>query len=104
MFCRDDIRLIAVVVSLIGVVLIARPPFIFDAIRVGRENDLSLRAFRVDAAKLVTTRERMVAVGHVPVDLNKKTILTTFINSVALLGVAAVTCECKSPFEMHNRL
>ncbi|KAF8333683.1 integral membrane protein DUF6 [Amanita rubescens] len=71
-------EVLAGIVSLVGVVLIARPPFIFDAIRVGHlpgEKELSLRAFQVDAAKLVTTRERMVAVG------------------VALLGVAAVTCE-----------
>ncbi|KAF8332458.1 hypothetical protein F5887DRAFT_996913 [Amanita rubescens] len=71
-------EVLAGIVSLVGVVLIARPPFIFDAIRVGHlpgEKELSLRAYQVDAAKLVTTRERMVAVG------------------VALLGVAAVTCE-----------
>lgn len=76
-------EVVAGVVSLVGVVLIARPPFLFLSAVPGHGLNSELRRA---VEKGVTTAQRMVAVG------------------VALSGVAGVTCECESGLSAEWRI
>ena len=77
--------------SLVGVVLIARPPFLFSEKGRGGSGEL-----RREVQEEATTVQRMVAVGFVRVSFVCFFDFRHEIYSVALSGVAGATCECES--------